>query len=210
VNKELAEPAATMTALGTVTSAEPDETLTATADWTTAESDTVQVETAPGESAAGEQLRAETPSGGVNLSEKVRVAPFRPAPSVVEVSPAMAAAPAVNVAVSDPALTVMVEGTVTEGWVLDSVTDRPPAGAAAVSVTVQALVPGVAITAGSQVRLAGWISGDTVMTAARMDPPEEAAIVVVTAPDTAPASAVKVEVAAPAAMVLVAGTLTAA
>ena len=61
--------------------------------------------------------------------------------SVAVVFDVTAATVALNPAVVDPAGTVTEAGTVTDELLLDSVTTAPPAGAAAVSVTVQASVP---------------------------------------------------------------------
>jgi len=52
-----------------------------------------------------------------------------------------------------PAATVTLAGTVTLALLLDSATLTPPAGAAALSVTVHAEVPGATTPAGLQLRL---------------------------------------------------------
>ena len=64
-----------------------------------------------------------------------------------------AAAVAVKVAEVAPAATVTEAGTVTAVLSLESVTVAPPVGAAAVRVTVQPLVPGVASVAGLHARV---------------------------------------------------------
>jgi hypothetical protein len=62
---------------------------------------------------------------------------------------------AVKVALVDPAATVTEAGTPAEALLLDRLTLAPPPGAAAVSVTVQVLAPGVFTEAGLQLKLAG-------------------------------------------------------
>jgi hypothetical protein len=151
----LLDPEATVTVAGTVTAAWSDDRLTVKAEVAALVSDTVQVEIPPGLSVVGRQLRDERATGAVNPSENVRETPLRVAVKVALVSVETAAAVAVNVAVVNPALTVTEAGTVTEALLLDRLTLAPPAGAAAVRVTVQVLVPGVTTEAGVQLRLAG-------------------------------------------------------
>jgi hypothetical protein len=67
----------------------------------------------------------------------------------------MLATVAVKVALVNPAPTLMLPGTVMLVLLLDSVTVDPPAGAAAVKVTVQLEVPGAFTVAGEQLRLLG-------------------------------------------------------
>ena len=69
------------------------------------------------------------------------VLPPADAVSVAVVFDVTAATAALNPAVVDPAATVTEAGRVTDELLLDSVTTVPPAGAAAVSVTVHASVP---------------------------------------------------------------------
>ena len=59
---------------------------------------------------------------------------------------------AVNWALLDPAATVTLAGTVTLALLSESVTANPPAGAAPLSVTVHAEVPGAFTLAGVQVK----------------------------------------------------------
>jgi hypothetical protein len=62
---------------------------------------------------------------------------------------------AVNEALLSPAPTPTLPGTVMLPLLLDRVTVAPPAGAAAVSVTVQLEVPGAFTVAGEQLKLLG-------------------------------------------------------
>ena len=55
-----------------------------------------------------------------------------------------------------PAPTPTLPGTVIAPLLLDRVTVAPPAGAAAVSETVQLEVPGAFTVAGEQLTLLGW------------------------------------------------------
>ncbi len=67
----------------------------------------------------------------------------------------MLATEAVKEALLSPAPTPTLPGTVMLALLLDKVTVAPPAGAAAVSVTVQLEVPGAFIVAGEQLKLLG-------------------------------------------------------
>jgi hypothetical protein len=62
---------------------------------------------------------------------------------------------AVKEALVNPAPTLTLAGTVILALLLDNVTVDPPAGAAAVKVTVQLEVPGAFTVAGEQLRLLG-------------------------------------------------------
>ena len=132
-----------------------DDKLTVKAAVAALVSDTVQVEVPPGLSVVGEQLRADRAAGATNPSENVREPPLRLAVRVALVSLDTLAAVAVNVALVEPAATVTEAGTLAEALLLDRATLAPPTGAAALSVTVQVLVPGVLTEAGLQLRLAG-------------------------------------------------------
>ena len=173
-------------------------------------SDTVQVEIPPEFSTAGTQLRDERAAGAVNPNENVADPPLRLAVRVALVSLATTAAVAVKLAVVAPPFTATVAGTVAEALLVDRPMLAPPVGAAALRVTVQALVPGVATEAGVQLRLAGWTSGLTVMLAVRLTPAADAVMVAVVELETDPAVAVKVLLVDPEATVTVAGTVTAA
>jgi hypothetical protein len=67
----------------------------------------------------------------------------------------MLATVAVNEVLLNPAPTPTLPGTVMLPLLLDKVTVAPPAGAAAVSVTVQLEVPGAFTVAGEQLKLLG-------------------------------------------------------
>jgi hypothetical protein len=67
----------------------------------------------------------------------------------------MLATEAVNDALLSPAPTPTLPGTVMLALLLDSVTVAPPAGATAVSVTVQLEVPGAFTVVGEQLKLLG-------------------------------------------------------
>ena len=118
-------------------------------------SDTVQVEVPLGFSTVGRQLNDDRAAGAVNPRENVADAPLRLAVRVALVSLETAVAVAVKLAVVAPPFNATVAGTVAEALLLDSPTLAPPVGAAALKVTVQALVPGVATEAGVQLKLAG-------------------------------------------------------
>jgi hypothetical protein len=113
---------------------------------------TVQVEEPPGVRLAGEQLSDDSAAGAVRFSEKVREPPLSEAVMVAAASAATVAAVAVNPPEVDPAATVTEAGTLSEALLSERATETPPAGAAALSVTVHELVPGVAIDPGVQVR----------------------------------------------------------
>jgi hypothetical protein len=74
-----------------------------------------------------------------------------------------------TVAVKDallcPEPTAMLPGTVMLALLLDSTTVAPPAGAAAVSETVQLDVPGAFTVAGEQLRLLGCVVTVSAMVA---------------------------------------------
>ena len=164
----------------------------------------------PGFTVVGEQLTDVKAAGAVRANANVREPPFRLAVNVAFVSLATVAAVAVNVAVVAPTATVTDPGTLAAPLSLDNATLAPPVGAAALRVTVQLLVPGVATVAGVQLRLAGCTNGLSVMVAVRLTPPAEAVIVAVVEPATVPAVAANVALEAPAETVTVAGTVIAA
>ena len=129
--------------------------MTANADVAALVSDTVQVEVPLGVSTVGTQLRDARAAGAVNPSENVADPLLRLAVRVALVSLETVAAVAVKLAVVAPPFTATDAGTVAEALLLDRPTLAPPAGAAALRVTVQALVPGVATEDGVQLKLAG-------------------------------------------------------
>ena len=118
-------------------------------------SDTVQVEVPLGSNTVGTQLRDIRAAGAVNPRDNVADPPLRLAVRVALVALVTAVAVAVKLAVVAPPFTATVAGTVAEVLLLDRLTLKPPAGAAELKVTVQALVPGVATDAGVQLKLAG-------------------------------------------------------
>ena len=63
---------------------------------------------------------------------------------------------AVKEALVRPAPTLTLAGTVMLALLLDRATVEPPAGAAAVRVTVQVEVPGAFTDAGEQLKEPGW------------------------------------------------------
>ena len=184
--------------------------MTANADVAALVSDTVQVEVPLGFSTVGRQLNDDRAAGAVNPRENVADPPLRLAVRVALVALVTAVAVAVKLAVVAPPFTATEAGTVAEALLLDRLTLKPPAGAAELKVTVQALVPGVATEAGVQLKLAGWTSGLTVMLAVRLTPAADAVMVAVVELETDPAVAVKVLLVDPEATVTVAGTVTAA
>jgi hypothetical protein len=97
---------------------------------------TVPVEGFPPTTLAGATVTEEREAGRT-VSVAVLVTPEYTAVMVTEVETATPVVPTVNVAVVAPAATVIEAGTVAAAVLeLDSVTTAPPAGAAAVNVTV--------------------------------------------------------------------------
>ena len=74
-----------------------------------------------------------------------------------------------------PAATVTLTGTVTLVLLLDSATLAPPAGAAALSVTVQLEVPGETTLDGLQLTLL-TVTGGVALSAKLWDPPPKLAV----------------------------------
>ena len=107
-----------------------------------------------------------------------------------------------------PAETVTLAGTVTLALLLDSATLAPPVGAAALSVTVHAEVPGATTLEGLQLRLLTVSGGEIVRTKVLDEPPKVAVRVAVCAVETEATVAVKAPVVAPAETVTLAGTVT--
>jgi hypothetical protein len=81
---------------------------------------------------------------------------------------------AVNAAVVAPAGTVTLPGTVVLALLLESVTANPPAGAAALSVTVQEEDPGVFTVPGEQLKLFNVTGGESCVIAIVAPAPEAA------------------------------------
>ena len=76
--------------------------------------------------------------------------------------PTAAAAVAVNVALVAPSATGTLVGSLSRALLSVMATDRPPAGAARLSVSVQVELPGAVKLAGVHVRLLNCGTGDTV------------------------------------------------
>jgi hypothetical protein len=99
-------------------------------------------------------------------------------------------------------------GTVTLELLLDRLTVSPPLGAARVSPTVQAALPGAMMDAGVQVKLLNWM-GVIVIVAVLLTPPALAVTTAEVELETLLARAGKVVLVAPATTVADAGTLRA-
>jgi len=142
-------PAAIVVEAGVVSSGLFEEMLTETPPaGAAALAVTVQLLTAPEFSVVGVQTNAVTLTSGVRLNDAVADAPFRLAVSTGVCVLATVPAVAVKAPVVAPAATVTLAGTVRLALLLLSVTTEPPVGAAPLSVTVQALVPGPVKAAG--------------------------------------------------------------
>jgi hypothetical protein len=96
-------------------------------------------------------------AGALAVSVKLCEAPFREAERSAVWSDVMLATLAVNEALVSPAPTPTLPGTVMLALLLDNVTVEPPAGAAAVKVTVQVEAPGAFTVAGEQLKLPGCV-----------------------------------------------------
>ena len=114
-------------------------------------SDAVQLVCAPEAMLAGAHVRDERAGGAETVNEAVFDTLFQLAVMTAGVSVVTAAAVAVNVAVVAPAATVTEAGTVRAMLLLERSTAAPPAGAAAVSLTVQAAEEPEATLVGVQV-----------------------------------------------------------
>jgi len=150
----LADPANRVTAAGTSTIAGAEDKATAVVSAAALVSETVQVDVPPGFSTAGVQLREDSAAGALNPSEKVAEPPFSVAVSIALASRDTLAALTVKLALVLRAFTVTEAGTVAEALLLDKLTLAAALGAA-VRVTVQVLLSGVATVAGLQLKLAG-------------------------------------------------------
>ena len=75
-----------------------------------------------------------------------------------------------NAAVVAPAATVTLPGTEAFALLLASVTGKPPEGAAALRVTLQADEPGALTVPGEQLKMLTVNGGSTVAVAVRLSP----------------------------------------
>jgi hypothetical protein len=136
LNGAEAAPAATVTLAGTV--AEGSELVNdTTAPPAGAEPfrDTVPLAFTPAATDTG-LIASETRIAGVTLSDANFEFPFNSAPIVADAAAGTAAVVIVNEAEVAPAGTMMLAGTLADGSELDRLTVVPPAGAAAVRVTL--------------------------------------------------------------------------
>jgi len=153
--------------------------------------------------------------GGVTVRAAVRVTPPNTPLMVAEVLTDTADVPIGNVWLVDPAGTVTLAGTVATPLVLESVTDAPPAGAAAVRVTVPVTpfppttLDGFTLTDDNDAG-AGADAGVTVIVVVFVAPPNPAVIVASVFAETAEVEIVNVRLVEPAATVTLAGTVAAA
>jgi hypothetical protein len=144
------------------------------------------------------------------VSVAVLVAPPKAPPIVTGVAAVTAVVVMEKFALSAPAATVTLAGTLaTVAFVLDKVTTAPPVGAAAVSVAVPVLVAPPTTLVGltvSEDRLGGAGTGLTVNTAVRVTPAKVPEIDSTVEAVTDVVVIVKVALVAPAATVTLAGT----
>ena len=115
---------------------------------------------------------------------------------------------AVNPTVVAPAVAVTLAGTVALALLLDSATARPPLGAAPLSVTVHAEVPGAFTLVGLQVTLLGVTVATRLRVVFAVCAFKVAVTVAVVLLLTVPAVAVKVPLLALVAIVMLAGTVS--
>jgi hypothetical protein len=155
VKLALSDPTETVTESGTVTTDASEDKPTVNAVVAVLLSNTLQFDLPLEARAVGQQESADTAGATSRPKEKDRNPPFTLAVRVALESLETPAAVAVKPAVLVPGLTVTEGGTPAAVLLLDRTTLAPPAGAAAVNVTVQTLVPGVRMEAGVQVTLAG-------------------------------------------------------
>src|SRR3989442_351583 len=154
-------------------------------------------------------------AAGVTVSSAVLVTPPKLAEIVAEVDAVTDTVVTVNVALVAPAGTVTLPtaGTLAAaGLLLERVTTAPPAGAAALRVTVATEEEPLATLAGLSVRAesvtgGGGAGGETVSSAVLVRPPKEAAIVMVVDAVTEVVVTLKLAVVDPAATVTLAGTV---
>jgi hypothetical protein len=149
-------------------------------------------------------------AGGLTVRVAVRATPPALALIATGVDVATALVVIEKVALVAPCATGTLAGTVAAALPLDSVTTNPPAGAAAVNVTVPwELVPPVTLdglTATAD-NAAGCETGLIVSAALRVTPPYAPPIVAVVAAEVAAVETVNVWLVAPAAIVMLAGSV---
>jgi hypothetical protein len=154
-NPTVVVPAGTVTLAGTVATAVLllDRVTTAPPAGAAALSVTVPVDVLPPGRLVGWTLNDVSVAAGVTVSCADRVAPPLVPEIVTVVDDVTALVPTANVAVVVPAGTVTPPGTVTTAVLaLDSVTTAPPAGAAALSVTVPVDVVPLVTLGGARLR----------------------------------------------------------
>ena len=138
---------------------------------------TVQVEIWPCPNVLGEQLTDDSCVGPARFSENVCDPPFALAVRIAVWSVVTVAIYALNATVVAPAGTVTLPGTYVLVLLLASVTGKPPAGAAALSVTAQVDEPGAFTVPGEQLKLLTATCGSTVTVAVRLSPFQSAVTV---------------------------------
>jgi hypothetical protein len=169
---------------------------------------TVHVALPPEESVAGVHSSEVSVTGGVRLSEAIFALPFNAAVTVAVCGVAIVPAAALNVPLVAPAAMVTEAGTVSVALSSETVTRLPPAGATALSVTVQVAAAPDDTEVGLQASPLSWTRVEVILTEAVFDVPlAEADTVTVAVAVTVPAVAAKAAVALPAATVTERGTV---
>ena len=142
VNVPVVAPAATVTLTGTVRRALLLLSATAAPPVRAGPLSVTVQELVPGPvSAAGLQLKLLTVTGAFSIIEALALPPLAVAVTVAVALLAIVPAVAEKVALLAPAATATVAGTVSAAELLESATATPPAGAAALTVTVHVLLP---------------------------------------------------------------------
>jgi hypothetical protein len=136
---------------------------------------TVQVAVPAPVNDAGLQVRPLTVTGAFIVTVELALAPLAVAVTVPEQSLAIAPAVAEKVAVVAPAATVTEAGAVRRALLDERVTASPPAGAAALVVTVQALTAPDVSDVGAQAR-AVTVTGGTRLNEAVFEVPFNVAV----------------------------------
>ena len=103
--------------------------------------DTVQEELCPPVKLPGGQERDESAAGAIKLMVAVRITEAALAVIIPVASAAIDPAAALNPTLDDPEGTVTLPGTVSRALLLERPTEKPPAGAEVVRVTVQERLP---------------------------------------------------------------------